>query len=196
MTNLPKIGQPATRALNEINVSTLEEVAQFDEQNLSNLHGVGPKAIRILNEALQEKGLNFNKLDEDLSHLKFVVRGDLNCDNAPKRRIVRDIVVGSTAGDIKAVESWLTDDLIWEVPGEFELTGKDAFIKQLQAYTEMVKSLEIKSILSHGKEASIHGTMIDRSGKPMHFAEMYEFASHKKDSKIKKITSYIMMKHD
>nr|WP_263314221.1 helix-hairpin-helix domain-containing protein [Mammaliicoccus sp. Marseille-Q6498] len=64
MTELPKIGKPATRALNSINVTTLEDVSKYDEKYLSELHGVGPKAIRILKESLEEKGLSFSEVDE------------------------------------------------------------------------------------------------------------------------------------
>jgi hypothetical protein len=58
-TPLPRIGAPATRALAAIGVTTLEGVAQHTADDLAALHGVGPKAIRILGEALRERGLDF-----------------------------------------------------------------------------------------------------------------------------------------
>ena len=66
MTTLPQIGKPASRALNEINISMLEQVSKLDELNLSKLHGVGPKAINILKDALKDKGMSFSNIDEDL----------------------------------------------------------------------------------------------------------------------------------
>lgn len=48
---LPSIGRPATSALAEIGVTRLSELAQYSEQELLALHGVGPKAIRLLREA-------------------------------------------------------------------------------------------------------------------------------------------------
>ncbi len=56
MTDLPKIGKPATRALAAIGVTTLEQVAGLGERKLGDLHGVGPKAITILREALAAAG--------------------------------------------------------------------------------------------------------------------------------------------
>ncbi|MFF5792631.1 DNA-binding protein [Paeniglutamicibacter sp. NPDC012692] len=53
---LPKIGAPATRALNAHGITTLEQAAALGEKALQALHGVGPKAIRILREALGEVG--------------------------------------------------------------------------------------------------------------------------------------------
>lgn len=59
MTDLPKIGKPATRALATLGVTTLEQVAQHTESELLALHGFGPRAIRILKPALAEANLYF-----------------------------------------------------------------------------------------------------------------------------------------
>lgn len=57
--DLPRsIGRPALRALRGAGISTLEEVAARSEKELLALHGVGPKAIRILDEALRERDLS------------------------------------------------------------------------------------------------------------------------------------------
>jgi hypothetical protein len=56
---LPAIGRPATRALAEAGVTRLGEVSRHTERELLALHGVGPKAVRILREALAERGLAF-----------------------------------------------------------------------------------------------------------------------------------------
>jgi predicted flap endonuclease-1-like 5' DNA nuclease len=58
-TALPKIGNPATNALAVVGVTTLEQVTEWREKDMLKLHGVGPKAIRILKEALAEKGWSF-----------------------------------------------------------------------------------------------------------------------------------------
>lgn len=48
---LPKIGAPATRALNGAGYSSLRELAGVPGSDLAELHGVGPKAIRIIEHA-------------------------------------------------------------------------------------------------------------------------------------------------
>lgn len=58
-TPLPRIGGPATGALAVEGVTTLEQVTEWTERDLLALHGVGPKAIRILREAFAEHGLSF-----------------------------------------------------------------------------------------------------------------------------------------
>lgn len=57
-TPLPRsIGAPATRALREVGVTTLEQVATRSRTELAAMHGVGPMAITRLRESLAEQGL-------------------------------------------------------------------------------------------------------------------------------------------
>lgn len=63
-SDLPRaIGQPATRALIGAGYNRLGHLARVKEADLLSLHGVGPKAIRILREALAERGLSFDGSD-------------------------------------------------------------------------------------------------------------------------------------
>ena len=57
LDELPKIGAPATRALHHAGVTTLRQVADVPRDELAALHGMGPKALRIIDEALAEHGL-------------------------------------------------------------------------------------------------------------------------------------------
>jgi hypothetical protein len=59
-TPLPRtIGAPATRALREAGVTTLEQVSAWSEAGLLALHGVGRVAVERLGAALAERGLGF-----------------------------------------------------------------------------------------------------------------------------------------
>jgi predicted flap endonuclease-1-like 5' DNA nuclease len=55
------IGKTAARALAESGITSLERVAAHSQKELLAIHGVGPKAVRILGEALAEKGLAFKR---------------------------------------------------------------------------------------------------------------------------------------
>lgn len=58
--NLPKgLGKPAERALAAAGYRRLEQFTQISERDLLKLHGVGPKAVGILRQALTEQGLAF-----------------------------------------------------------------------------------------------------------------------------------------
>ena len=51
---LPSIGGPAIRALAEIGVRNLEDVERTGLDLIATLHGVGPKAVRLLRAALEK----------------------------------------------------------------------------------------------------------------------------------------------
>lgn len=53
------LAAPARRALAGAGHTTLEHIADITEQELSQLHGMGPKAIGQLRTALAEHGLEF-----------------------------------------------------------------------------------------------------------------------------------------
>lgn len=50
------MGKPANAALVAAGITTLEQVAERSERELLALHGVGPKAVRILRALLAERG--------------------------------------------------------------------------------------------------------------------------------------------
>ncbi|AVT37862.1 helix-hairpin-helix domain-containing protein [Plantactinospora sp. BB1] len=55
--DLPRgIGRPATQALLDAGIRTLDQVARLTEAELLAMHGIGPKAVRILGEALAGSG--------------------------------------------------------------------------------------------------------------------------------------------
>lgn len=59
-TDLPKIAAPARRALDAIGVHTIDELAGRRESEIAALHGMGPKALAALKEALHERGRAFS----------------------------------------------------------------------------------------------------------------------------------------
>ena len=56
---LPRnIGAPATRALTAAGYTELRQLAGVPVAELEKLHGVGPKALRLMQEALEHQGLS------------------------------------------------------------------------------------------------------------------------------------------
>ena len=55
----PGIGAPAERALTQAGYTRLEQLTHVTEAELALLHGVGPKALRLLREALATSGRGF-----------------------------------------------------------------------------------------------------------------------------------------
>ncbi len=56
----PSIAAPAFRALDRIGIVKLADLTRYSEKDLLALHGFGPKALKILRQALQEKGMSFS----------------------------------------------------------------------------------------------------------------------------------------
>ncbi|MFN8487719.1 MAG: hypothetical protein U0350_09020 [Caldilineaceae bacterium] len=57
--DLPKTSAPAQRALDSAGIATLAQLSTFKQSEIAKLHGMGPKAIGILRQALAAKGLAF-----------------------------------------------------------------------------------------------------------------------------------------
>lgn len=53
------VGKVAIRELKRAGYTRLEQFAGVSETELLKLHGVGPKALAVLREALAERGLAF-----------------------------------------------------------------------------------------------------------------------------------------
>jgi DNA-directed RNA polymerase alpha subunit len=53
------LSQPALRALASAGITRLEQVTRRTEAELLALHGMGPKGIRVLKEALAARGETF-----------------------------------------------------------------------------------------------------------------------------------------
>ena len=60
-SDLPKLASPAKRALAGAGIQRLEQLTKFSEEQLKQLHGIGPNALKQLLQALSAKGLSFAK---------------------------------------------------------------------------------------------------------------------------------------
>lgn len=55
------IGKTAARELSYHGITSLQQVAAHSQRDLLAIHGVGPKAIAILADALAAKGLSYKQ---------------------------------------------------------------------------------------------------------------------------------------
>lgn len=58
---MARLSAPARRALEGAGIQTCQQLAQYTEQELLKLHGLGPSSLPILKTALDEKGMTFRK---------------------------------------------------------------------------------------------------------------------------------------
>jgi hypothetical protein len=57
--DLPRLGAPARRSLIGAGYTRLEHLTKAKESEILKLHGMGPSAMRVLRDALKERGLSF-----------------------------------------------------------------------------------------------------------------------------------------
>lgn len=77
-TEFPRdIGKPATRALAANGYTHYDQLTKVTTKDLLSLHGVGPNAVRILEEQLASSGLSFATAAPD---------GRKTADKAPRNR--------------------------------------------------------------------------------------------------------------
>ena len=57
--DLPKLSNPARRALASVGVTRLEQLTSHTETEIKKLHGMGPTGMKALHEVLKQRGLSF-----------------------------------------------------------------------------------------------------------------------------------------
>jgi hypothetical protein len=60
LDELPRIGAPATRALNNAGYTALRQLAGVPRAELAKLHGMGPKALGIIQAGLEQYQLSLS----------------------------------------------------------------------------------------------------------------------------------------
>jgi uncharacterized protein YdhG (YjbR/CyaY superfamily) len=175
----PKIGAPATRALATAGYSHLEQLTKVTESELSQLHGMGPKALGILRETLKGKGLSFkagtaddspkkkkgslvsrtDKVDEFLENLSHPLKAEVEA--------VRSI--------IKGVNKNINEEIKWKAPsfnykGEYLVTFNLRDAKRIHLVFHNPQISKIKSKL-------LEGDYVDR--RMTYFSDMKDIKAKK-----------------
>lgn len=119
--------------------------------------------------------------------MKITVPKD--CDNAPRRRMIRDLNIAFAYADSKEMAEFFHPDIVWEMVGNKTLNGIAKVLAFLGTATfSKANALNLEVIITHGKFASAMGSM--RFAKEtIAFNDTYEFTSAA-SSKLKKITSF------
>jgi hypothetical protein len=61
VTELPKLAAPAKRALVSVGVNHLEDLARFTRDEILALHGMGPNAMKTLDNAVMEATIEYKR---------------------------------------------------------------------------------------------------------------------------------------
>jgi uncharacterized protein YdhG (YjbR/CyaY superfamily) len=176
----PKIGSPATRALEAAGYSRLEQLTKVTEAELSRLHGMGPKALGILCEALRARKLSFakagpgkveakkkgspvsrtDKVDEFMDVLDHPFKAEV--------QVIRDI--------IKGINKDIAEEVKWKAPS-FNYKGEYLVTFNLWE-TKRIHLIFHNPLIPQVKSKLLEGEYKDR--RMVYFADM-------KDIKAKKV---------
>ena len=98
------------------------------------------------------------------------------------------------ASDDAGVAACLTDDVIWEMPGFFHLTGKEAFLKEMHnpmstgnTHINVTRMIEENGVVS--AEGTVRSEKTEGGWLEGVFCDIFEM----ENGKIKKLISYFMM---
>lgn len=175
----PKIGAPATRALEAADYTQLEQLTKVTEAELGRLHGMGPKALRILGEALREKKLSFakagsgkvdakkkgspvsrtDKVDEFMDALDHPFKAEVQA--------VRDI--------IKGVNKDIAEEIKWKAPS-FNYMGEYLVTFNLRE-SRRIHLVFHNPLIPKVKSNLLEGDYLDR--RMVYFANMQDIKTNK-----------------
>ena len=99
--------------------------------------------------------------------------------------------------DLPFIFDSVTDDVEWVMVGDQTVKGKkdlQKFFDNMDDNSPGLKNFEIENIITHGKNASVNGTMkMDNQGKEetYGYCDVYEFSGFK-NPRIKSIHSYVI----
>ena len=175
----PKIGAPATRALESAGYSHLEQLTKITEAELGQLHGMGPKALGILRESLEEKGLSFkagtaidtpkkkkaspmsrtDKVDEFLENLSHPLKAEVEA--------VRSI--------IKGVNKDINEEIKWKAPS-FNFKGEYLVTFNLRD-EKRIHLVFHNPVIAKVKSKLLEGDYVDR--RMAYFADMKDIKAKK-----------------
>ncbi|MFC7340018.1 hypothetical protein [Saccharopolyspora griseoalba] len=118
-----------------------------------------------------------------------VVRGVPDCGNAPRKVVLRDLVIGLAERDADAVVAPLADDVRWSLVGDVELVGADA-VRVWGAGLPEADELTFEAVLTHGRMAAVDGSVIAADGAQEDFCHVLHFAGAAKTAEIVRVRSY------
>ena len=177
-SSFPKIGAPATRALEAAGYTNLKQLTKVTEAEIAQLHGMGPKALGILRDALKAEGLSFKqgqageKLKKKGSPVSRTDKVDaflreLNHPLTAEIEAVRSI--------IKGVNKDIAEEVKWRAPS-FNYKGNYLVTFNLWE-TNRIHLVFHNPMISKVKSGLLEGEYKDR--RMMYLADMKEIKAKK-----------------
>ena len=109
------------------------------------------------------------------------------------KKTVQQYMEGFIASDHKKILACLTDDIFWEMPGFFSLTGKDAFDKEIENdFFEGSPSITITRMIEENDIVVAEATVQCKIKAGGFLDALFFDVFHMESCKIKRLTTYQM----
>jgi hypothetical protein len=156
------IGNPATRALEAAGYTRLKQLTNVSEAELLRLHGMGPKAVRILRETLEDKGWSFASIsgvDAYMQELEHPFKAEVES----LRKIIR------------GVDSDIIEQVKWNAPS-YQYLGKYLVTFNLRE-TKRIHLVFHHPLIAQVDSPLLEGDYADR--RMVYFADKQEIKAKK-----------------
>ncbi|MFM1877979.1 MAG: hypothetical protein RLZZ241_845 [Bacteroidota bacterium] len=113
--------------------------------------------------------------------------------HSPKSDLLKNLTAYFAAYDLDKIEMHLCPEVVWTLVGDAPIKGKSDFLAALRnMQANPATDLVIKSIITHGKQAAVHGEMGMTDGSRYGFADFYTFKSAG-STQILDLVSYVVL---
>ncbi|GAK04621.1 hypothetical protein JCM19037_3056 [Geomicrobium sp. JCM 19037] len=117
------------------------------------------------------------------------------CDNAPRKKIVIDLIVAFLAKDGDTIRTNVSESAVWiNIATSEELRGIDQIVSRLDENDQQLTDVEVSSVITHGKFASIDGVVHYEDGPALYFCEVLTFTNASNKGVVKEMKSYHVLK--
>lgn len=116
-----------------------------------------------------------------------------HCGNSPKKLLLIELHKAIAEDDKSFILDNLTDDVVLNLVGQREVTGKDsvtALFDELGA--KDIQEIIVDNAITHGNTAAVHGAFQLTDGSRIDFCHVVVFRGFSKTAKIKEIKSYLI----
>lgn len=119
------------------------------------------------------------------------VRSTPDCGNAPRKEVLRDLVVALAERDGETVAALVGEDVEWNLVGDTVVRGREA-VRAWAADLPEAKEVAFGALITHGREAGVDGMIEAADGTRHAFCHVLRFPGTARTAKIAEIRSYIL----
>lgn len=99
-----------------------------------------------------------------------------DCGNSPRKLFLKDLNVALANGDKDFLTNNIPQKIKWEISGKKKVSGQEDYIKTvLHHKLWKAKELVIDTMITHGPDASVSGTVISADNSEYAFCDIYRF---------------------